>query len=210
MATGVGIHGNASGKIGNVVGRDLAGTQVWAAYQPKVHNPRTPLQVANRLTRTRILRFAQRFANSIKENITPSRAGRSAFNEAMSLNKNLIELDHQGTIITDEDCGVVSRGQLELPAITAAASISGGIIITDLDAGVTFNGSANDNVYVGFCRKETFDYGFVIQTGKRQDVTHQVTVPATAPSGDYFVFAYLRKQDGSMSSNTLFLGDVTV
>lgn len=49
MAKGLGVHGNARGKVGNLVGSVLNGQQVWRSYQPQVRNPKTLGQVAQRI-----------------------------------------------------------------------------------------------------------------------------------------------------------------
>lgn len=66
MAKGVGIIGNVSGKVGNVVGYSLKDsnnkqTQGFRAYQPVVRNPKTAAQAEQRARMAPINEFYRRF-----------------------------------------------------------------------------------------------------------------------------------------------------
>jgi hypothetical protein len=119
-----GVHGDFSGRVGNIVGSSWKGRSVMKIRPAKVNNPRTPAQQANRgrfslmgrflSTQSRLIRIGW---NAVAQNTT-------AFNEAMRFNlAEAIGGEHPDQFI-DFSKIKLSSGQLPVPANLQAAGAS--------------------------------------------------------------------------------------
>lgn len=81
-----GIHGEFSGRVGNIIGSSWKGMSVMKIRPASVHNPRTPLQQANRGRFALMGRFLASQNRLIRIGWKPAVLNTSAFNEAMRYN----------------------------------------------------------------------------------------------------------------------------
>lgn len=206
MGIGIGIFGNFSGKVGNVVGRQRKGKQVLAAYQPKVNDKQSPAQISRRkiFTATNKMMFA--LLALVNEAFTPSKPGRTALNEAMAANKGVLGVDNHDVIVFETDCGVFSRGNLEKPSITMQATATGNDIRVDYDPTAYANGNANDKAILVIVFSQDCGIAVFKELGKRTDGTLALTVPPTFPHGDYRCSLLFKNETTGVYSDSVYAG----
>lgn len=85
MAKGIGVHGNARGKVGNLVGSVLNGQQVWRGYQPSVKNPNSLGQIAQRMKLTPAINFYNGLEGILDHSWQGTRYGSASRNRFMAL-----------------------------------------------------------------------------------------------------------------------------
>lgn len=210
MGIGIGVFGNFSGKVGNVVGRQRKGKQVLAAYQPKVSDKQSPAQISRRkiFAATNKMMFA--LLALVNESFTPSKAGRTALNEAMAANKGVLGVDNQDVIIFTQDCGVFSRGNLEKPAITVQAFAAGYDIKVEYDGVAYSNGNATDEAILVIVFTQDCGVAAFKSLGTRNDTSVLMHVPPTFPAGDYRCSLLFRNATTGVYSDSVYAGTANI
>ena len=112
-----GILGGFSGNVGNVVGSSWKGVDYMKSLPTSVHNPRTPLQVAQRLKMKTIVLMAQLIlSSSIKKLWNGAAVKMSGFNAFVKANIGAIS----STGVVDASKIVASTGPMASTPITSA------------------------------------------------------------------------------------------
>ena len=122
-----GVHGDFSGRVGNIVGSSWKGRSVMKIRPAKVNNPRTPAQQRNRGKFALMGRFLSTQIRLVRIGWNAVAQNTSAFNEAMRYNlAEAIGGEHPDQFI-DFSKVKLSRGQLPVPAnlqVSAASAQS--------------------------------------------------------------------------------------
>lgn len=210
MGIGIGVFGNFSGKVGNVVGRQRKGKQIIAAYQPKVNDKQSPAQISRRkiFSATNKMMFA--LLALVSEAFTPSKPGRTALNEAMAANKGVLGVDNQDIIIFETDCGVFSRGNLEKPSITVQALGTGHDIKVEYVPTPYANGNPTDKAILVIVFNDDCGIAAFKEVGTRDDGTVTLTVPPTFPLGDYRCSLLFKNEVTGVYSDSVYAGTATI
>lgn len=205
-----GVHGNYSGKVGNVVARASKGRTILSIYQPNVANPQTTKQTKVRGIFAMVVEFASKvssWAGIMMKGDTKYGTGysnmiRSVYkNDAIS-NTTPAELLYSRIL--------VSQGSVPLPY-----NVSGVIdsqllnvswsdntdgdkaLSTDKSCALVYNSAKKASVYV-------------LDNSNRASQLLTLTLP-TAWSGDSVdIWFSMRREDGSEQSDSFYVGSLSV
>jgi hypothetical protein len=206
-----GVIGAFSGKVGNVVGASWKGIAYMRILPASVANPKTDLQLDQRMRFTVTLRFLQPLTQFLKTGFKNYAVKMSAFNNAMSYNLlNAIQGTYPNYTI-DYPNALVTRGNLA-PALNPAATstVAGTVLFTWTDNSDEANASATDQSLLVVEDPEKNQAVYFNLLGTRADGTQSLTVPHSF-SGD-LVHCYMGfiTVDGKLLSNSKYAGAVTV
>jgi len=198
-----GVHGDFSGRVGNIVGSSWKGRSVMKIRPAKVNNPRTLAQQANRgrfslmgrflSTQSRLIRIGW---NAVAQNTT-------AFNEAMRYNlAEAIGGEHPNLFI-DFSKVKLSHGQLPVPAnlqVTAASAQNLNLVWENNSNQPLANGS--DLLMVGLFDQESGE-GYTFAGGfTREQESAQLTLPDNWKNRTVEVFVFIVSTLGIGSLNS--------
>lgn len=145
-----GLLGEQFGKVGPVVGRRFRNENVYSAYQPKVKNPRTEKQVANRLRFAALSELSHQMACGARFGFTNAVKGTNLSPRNLFQKINIINVTITGgsTINMNYTGMVVARGQLdnvqsEAPQFDTPEKV----IVNFSDPGSPCHRTAEDKVY---------------------------------------------------------------
>lgn len=213
-----GVHGDFSGRVGNIVGSSWKGRSVMKIRPAKVNNPRTPAQQANRgrfslmgrflSTQSRLIRIGW---NAVAQNTT-------AFNEAMRYNlSEAIDGEHPDLFI-DFSKVKLSHGQLPVPAnlqVTAASSQSLNLVWENNSNQPLSNGS--DLLMVGLYDQLSGEGYTLTGSFTRQQEAALIILPDNWKNRTVEVFVFLVSTLGIGSlksaehiSSTVYAGSVSL
>lgn len=183
MAKGIGLIGNVSGKLGNTVGYTIKNskskeTQGWRIYQPKVTNPQSFAQMAQRVKMTAINNFYRALRSIIQRGMEGVQYGDPSRREWL---KMAMGSEFRGPYLVKGDTtavpmtGVkVTRGSL--PPVTFAQS--GGDLSTKFVSNIAMDGDDTKLLTVGGVSQ------FFINAGYK--LGDQVTFILANDNGGYF------------------------
>lgn len=209
-----GINGNFSGKIGPTVGRISKGRTITSIYQPSVNNPRTQKQTTARARFTLVVKFLATLTGWAKIMCKGISRYGSTYNGLLAMNME----DGNTEIISGTypnlelalDKVELCRGDLDLPYNPSAVVDSnvlniswtdntgaGDALATDVACIVAYNSAKEQPIYT-------------TSGDTRMDCLASLTLP-TSWSGDAVdVWFAMRRADGSMVSNSVYLGNISI
>ena len=200
-----GPFGQMSGKTGDLIGSSWKGIATVKRYQPKVANPQTAGQVAQRGKMANIVAFAQIIlAIIIKPLWDRFQSGQSGFNAFVSRNISLFA----AAIPSSFGSLVISSGKMAPTAISGVTSAAASASVTinwANDAGQGFK-LATDRAYIVLISEGTgavkgFDTGIARSAG-----TAVVSMDANLLGGDtlHCYLAFLRADGTVVSVNSYY------
>lgn len=204
-----GPFGQMSGKTGDLIGSSWKGIATVKRYQPKVANPQTAGQVAQRGKMANIVAFAQGIlAVVIKPLWDRFQSGQSGFNAFVSRNISLFA----AALPSSFGNLVISSGKMAATAISGFTALADSAYITltwDNDAGQGFK-LATDKAFIVVISEESgVVKGFA--TGvNRSTGTAQVSMDAFNVGGDtlHCYLSFLRADGTVVSVNSYYEGTV--
>lgn len=142
MAKGIGLIGNVSGKLGNTVGYTIKNskskeTQGWRIYQPKVTNPQSFAQMAQRVKMTAINNFYRALRSIIQRGMEGVQYGDPSRREWLKL---AMGSEFRGPYLVKGDTTAVpmtgvkiTRGSLpDIVISTSTSSVGNGVFRTNI------------------------------------------------------------------------------
>lgn len=205
-----GPFGQMSGKTGDLIGSSWKGIATVKRYQPKVANPQTAGQVAQRGKMANIVAFAQVIlAVVIKPLWDRFQSGQSGFNAFVSRNISLFT----AALPSNFANLVISSGKMAATAIVGVTSTSGDTEVTltwDNDSGQGFK-LATDKAYVVLISEVTGAVKGFATGVARSSSTVQVVMDAALSGGDtlHCYLAFLRA-DGTVASVNSYFEEAVV
>lgn len=200
-----GIHGNYRKKVGNVVARKYRGRVILSIYQPDVSNPNTPKQQQHRslfVDKIRALKGFAGFAKKWARDWYNWGTGWSNFVkgnwDAFSGNEpryDQLELT-RGTLLAGNN----PSAAVEVGIVTASWTNNAGqgnAEADDLTIIAAYNSAKGVLVYN--------DLG-----AKRSDRETQLTVPSAWNGDNAEIYLSFYRPDGSLVSDSLYLGSLSV
>lgn len=205
-----GILGPFSGKVGTVVGAIWKGIGTIRALPASVANPRTEGQVNQRTKFTAVVEFLQPSLAFVQQGFRFYAKGMSAYNAAQSyILKNAIT-GTSPNFSVDYANALVSRGKLEGVQGGLAAEESGSVTVTWTDNSAIGNARPDDKVMLLIYNTTQADAKSVLEDAAVRE-TATISTSVTATSGDILqVYLAFQSADGSMVSNSKYVGPVTV
>lgn len=203
-----GPFGQMSGKTGDLVGGSWKGIATIKRYQPKVANPQTAQQIAQRSKMRNVVAFAQLIlASVIKPLWDRFQSRQSGFNAFVS--RNIDQFENE--LPTNYQSLIISSGKMDSTPI-AAATISAGqksLTVTWLnDAGQGFKLATDKAFIVVYSADSDEVKGFATNVA-RSVLTATVLLDNPVATGDriYVYLAFLRA-DGTVVSNNSYLDEI--
>lgn len=200
-----GPFGQMSGKTGDLIGSSWKGIATVKRYQPKVANPQTAGQVAQRGKMAYIVAFAQVIlAVVIKPLWDRFQSGQSGFNAFVSRNISLFTT----AVPSDFSMLVTSSGKMAATAISAAETAAGSPNITVHwlnDAGQGFKLGTDKAYLVAISEGTGAVKGF--NTGQvRSGLSFTATMDDNLLAGDtvHLYLSFLRADGTVVSVNSYF------
>lgn len=205
-----GILGQINGKVGSAVFRTSLGIQIVQAYQPKVKNPRSDLQMTQRNKISGLGKQAKRFARCVKATKASYEKGQTPYSYFVAENFPNQEATASGTGVFDYENAVISQGDIYPAQDTAVTNAVQGTIAVTWDSQLTQNQEADDVVFT-----------FVIPTDP--DVVVALSDDADFVSGsstvvygadlegkEVNVYVCTLSPSTKKASNTVYVGKVTL
>lgn len=206
-----GILGGFSGKVGNVIGATWKGISYIRIKPVSVANPRTEGQVNQRKKFSATLAFLQPSLTFLKVGYKFYADKKSAFNAAMSY---VIRNAITGTapnFTVDYPTALVSRGKLEGVLDGAFTEASGTFSVSWTDNSTQGNARPDDKVMLLLYNPAKAESQIVLEDpAVRQDGGIVSVVPENYSGDSVHLFMAFQAADGSMVSNSSYLGSVTV
>lgn len=194
-----GLFGKNSGRVGGVVYSNYRGEQIVRAYQPKVSNPNTKGQVAQRAKFKLVSQVGASLGREIKMSFVPSVAKetpRNAFVKAML--KKSVYSNNQASLPIEDIVLTNSRESGFLSFSATSETVTGVLISTSINAKVKL-------VYVGYNDggEITLLGGVEPQVTQMQDATFGFTINTPTIQGytNVRVLAYVYEPDTSAGAN---------
>ena len=210
MAKGIGVFGNGRGKVGNLVLRVNKGQQIISAWQPKVHNPNTPAQQANRKRNAEITAMVSGFKQAYDLGLHGTVQHRTKYSHCHSLNTTAFDNTAFPIIAFIPANVVVSQGNLEeLQGLGPVAAASGNVTAS-FSAGTYGNGLPSDKVVVVVVNTANPAKSFTYTGALRSDAAFSAPIPSTFPTGDAEVYVFASNAANTNASDSAYLGTVTI
>lgn len=153
-----GVHGQFSGKIGNVVGSSWKGKGVMRIRPASVSNPRTPKQQTVRGKFSLVGRFVARFSSLVADGFKSQAIGITAQNAAMKYNLQYGILGTYPDLSLNMSALKISEG--ELPSSLDLVAVKSSVSELDLswsdnsnEAGAASNDLLSIGIYDGEKRR---------------------------------------------------------
>lgn len=209
-----GINGNFSGKIGPTVGRISKGRTITAIYQPIVKNPDTQKQQQVRSRFLLVVQFLRLFAGWAKEMCKGLSRYGSTWNGLLGINMEDGNLECiAGTYPNyevDPSKVELCRGDLELPYNPSAFADSNVLKVSWTDNSGSGQAKIGDKACIAAYNSAKDALVYSLAAGEREQNLGSLTLP-TAWSGDNVdVFFAMRSADGTLVSNSVYLGSVSI
>lgn len=204
-----GPYGQMSGKTGDLVGGSWKGIATIKRYQPKVSNPRTATQIAQRTKMANVVAFAQAIlASVVKPCWDRFQSQQSGFNAFVS--RNIANFD--SNIPSNFNTLVTSSGKMDATPIASitATKLQKNLVVTWLnDAGQGFK-LATDKAFVVVIQQ---DNGYV--KGFATNVARSALSATVAVDNNFEVddiahayLTFLRADGTVVSNNSYFSKDI--
>lgn len=202
-----GIHGNYWKRVGNVVARTVKGRVVLSIYQPNVSNPRTAKQTSQRNKFVAVIRAYNAFsiwAARWCKGWFPFGTGWSNF-----VKENFAHYQTQSGEVR-WDRVTISRGSLLNPANPSAAIEAGVLTASWSDNSGQGNATSNDVVAICVYNSAKDVVVFNDNAATRVDREGTINLPSAWNSDNVEVYLCCVSPDGSLRSNSLYLGSLSV
>lgn len=186
-----GILGGLAGKVGPVIGSKWKGIDYVKAYV-KPANPNTSAQQVQRARMSSCVQLAQSLASSIVTLFfSPFAVKMSGYNKFVKA--NVMHLAASTYYLTTDN--VMSEGNLQSAAISAAALAAGEVTIT-FSTSVVGNGLATDIIDCMVINKETYQAYTNFDFSLRSDGTGTVTVTGETDATKLIAFTVAKRGTG--------------
>ncbi len=206
-----GVIGGFSGIVGNVIGASWKGIAYMRIRPVSVANPKTDLQLDQRMRFTVALRFLQSLAQFLKIGFRNYAVRMTPFNNAMSYNLlNAIQGAYPNYTINYANA-LVTRGNLS-PALNPAvtSTVAGTVVFTWDDNSDEADASPLDKSLLVVYNPEKNQAVYFNGLTDRAELTQSVTVPNSFTGDQVHCYLGFITVDGKLLSNSRYAGAVTV
>ncbi len=198
-----GIHGDFSGRVGNIVGSSWKGRSVMKIRPARVNNPRTEAQQKNRGRFALMGQFLSTQSRLVKIGWKPAAQNTTAFNEAMRYNLGVAIAGEYPDQFIDFSKVQLSSGQLPVPTNlqAVAASALSFNLSWENNSNLELAGD-NDLLMIGIYDAASGE-GYTVSGGfTRQQELALVTVPDNWSGRTLEVFVFMVSTLGIGTLNT--------
>ena len=209
-----GVFGSFTGKVGNVVGRVRQGQQVYCIYQPNVGNPQTPAQQANRMKITLLSQLGSAILNAIQvgfKQLDGYQKG-SPYSAYVGYNCKVAQpiIGTYPALEIDYPKVAVSEGSLMNPYNLQGSVDSNAISLTWADNSGMGNALATDVVHVVVYNLTKKAATFYPHTATRSERLSTSALPTAWAGDSIVVWAFMGRENETMMSKTMYVGEYTV
>lgn len=205
-----GVHGNWTGKVGNVVGAMKDGRTILRIYQPIVANPNTEGQQLQRSKLSLVAEFLRNMSAIVKLGYTPNTKYGTRWSDCIRENmRNAISVVG-GAASLDYTKVVISNGNLDLPLNLTASNDANDLTFAWTDNSGVGNALATD-VLVYAIKNKTKDVWMAADSNTaRSTRSYTIALPSAWSGDEIYIYAFMKRADGSMSSETAYIGDIVL
>lgn len=209
-----GINGNFSGKIGPTVGRISKGRTITAIYQPEVRNPQTTKQSQVRSRFDLIVSTLRLFVGWAREMCKGLSRYGSTWNGLLGINMEDGNLECIGGTWPNYEVDIskveLCRGDLELPWNSSAVIEENVLSASWTDNSNIGQALGTDKCCIAAYNSAKKSVVYSLNCGTRTECLGNLTLP-TAWSGDSVdVFLAFRRADGTLVSDSVYLGSLSI
>jgi len=206
-----GILGGVSGKIGNVIGGSWKGIDYLRIMPASVANPKTPAQMDQRTKFVTVIKFLQPMVEFIRVGFKLYAVKMTQFNNAMSYNLHNAITGTYPDYTIDFSKALVSRGSLTGATDASVASLSAtSMELSWSDNSGTGAALATDKSLLLAYHTDTGTVVYNTAGASRTTGVHALTVPSELSGGTFETFIGFISEDGSLVSNSVYVGSVTL
>ena len=203
-----GVHGNWTGKVGNVVGAMKDGRTILRIYQPIVANPNTAGQQLQRSKLSLVAEYLRNLANIVKLGFTPNMKYGTRWSDCIRENmRNAISVVG-GAASLDYTKVSISNGNLDLPVSPSASNDANDVTIQWTDNSGVGNALASDKLIYAIRNKDKNVWMSGDSTTARSARSFTIAMPSAWTSDTIYIYGFFVRADGSMSSDTMYLGEI--
>lgn len=199
-----GPFANWSGKVGNVVGRQVQGRTVLAIYQPIVSNPRTAAQVAQRTDFGLMTKFMSMCSPCLRygfHDLDGYRTG-NYFSAAVGYNlKNANAISGDPREV-DASKAIIAQGKIDLPYSPSATAAGTTLSLTWADNSGMGEALGTDKVMVLALNQFRGMSVFNAEAGNRSARNCTVTLPTAWTGDNVDVWLVMRRGEYECSMST--------
>lgn len=196
-----GVHGQFSGRIGNIVGSSWKGKGVMRIRAAKVSNPRTDKQQTTRVKFSLAGRFTARMSSLIADGFKSGATGITAQNAAMMYNlRNGLAGTYPDLILNFSELKI-SMGDLPFPVdMVVTKSGTNGLQFTWTDNSSEPGAALNDVLCIGIYNPEKEKALKFIGLFQRSQATGLLQLPSGWLSSTVHVYAFFKSQTHTTGS----------
>lgn len=190
-----GPFANWSGKVGNVVGRQVQGRTVLAIYQPIVRNPRTEAQVAQRTDFGLMTKFMAMCSPCLRygfHDLDGYRTG-NYFSSAVGYNLKIANAISGEPPEVDASKVIVAQGKIDLPYSPSATADGTTLSLTWADNSGMGEALGTDKVMVLAVNQFRGAAVFNAEAGTRADRNCTIVLPSAWTGDNVNVFMVMRR-----------------
>lgn len=206
-----GILSGVSGKVGNIVGANLNGTNYIRTRPTPSNKPKSVKQMRQQERFGMMVELLKSIKFFVNEGFKNNPSGKRARDRALSLNiKNAIVGEYPGQTV-DYNRLQVSEGDL-VPVIDAEADVSvPGEVTVNWDTEADYGSAKPDDSLMLLVINPGAKYAVEVTEGsKREDGSYTKSLPKTFLDTDIHVYAAFKSNDGMMRSDSTYVGAYTV
>lgn len=207
--TKLGVFGDVSGKVGNLVGSTWRSVAYFRGVASKVNDANTEEQQVQRAIFKSVVRFVKPMKAFLKvayknseRKLTPfNSATRTIFKECLIKNEDGAQIDYSKVL--------VSKGGMPVLNDISATCSAGKVSLTWVD-GSNVNDSqvnAEDNVISLVYNIDKGQAEFTTKKFKRSDLSGDIILPASWKGDNIVVYAGTKDKKSKDASNSVFLGE---
>lgn len=202
----------ASGSAGNFTVSNWNGITVGKNKVTHMTNPNTPAQQVTRKKRKAIGKIFAGLGLLIQTSVQKNVTGQSKFSQLLKLSNPAVTVDNTGAIVLSPILLAYAKGELETTAPGYTVAMAGTDVKITLQASNPANTSDTDNITILELSQEEAKTRYYANAGTRNVTAPQVITyePMTTEPGIVYLYIFYTSEDGKMSSNSTYLGSVTI
>lgn len=206
-----GILGGLSGKVGNIIGGNWKGIDYIRIKPSSVANPRTEGQVNQRNKFSATISFLQPNKGFLNVGYKAFAVKRTAFNAAMSYTLVNAIVGTAPNFNVDYSLALLSKGSLSTPLNPTKDLATAGQVTFGWDDNSTDgNANATDKAMVLAYNPSKKESIYLLDGAIRTATTQVLTLPASYTGDTIELFMAFVSENGSIVSNSVYLGSGTV
>lgn len=205
-----GVFGGWTNKVGNVVGRMRGGVNIYSIYQPNVSNPKTTIQLQVRRKFSMCSKFLSAMSGIAKIGFKAYSQGGYWMGVGVAHNYDDCVTGTWPSYVYNFSNLVVSKGVLAQVYNPSASAQGLDLNLTWTDNSGIGNALDTDGVAVGIYNETKNEAAVDSLSAARSARQASFSCPSTWTGDKVHVYMFMHRQDDSISSDTLYLGNFTL